>query len=310
MLQQTQVSRVLGRFDAFLQRFPTVSALAAADEQDVLALWQGLGYYRRGRNLHAAAQQIMREFDGATPVDPDALLRLPGVGRYTAGAIASIVGGRAAPIVDGNITRVLQRWDGDDGVVGQRSTTQRCWARAQQLVRDAEQPGAFNEAMMELGATVCTPKAPRCDACPVSKWCSARRAGRQNELPIPRAAAAVAHVHHHTVVIERRGTVLLEQRGGDGLWAGLWQPPTVESDNGISVHVLRRRLPITLASVDECGSFTFRTSSRQVTFHVYRGTTRARRGRWQPLDAIDHAPMSNAHHRVLKIGLSGEGRSP
>jgi len=306
MLQQTQVARVLEKFDAFLKRFPTVEALASADEQQVLAHWQGLGYYRRARNLHAAAKVVIDEFDGAVPAQVDALMRFPGVGRYTAGAIASIVGGQRVPIVDGNIARVLQRWDGDAGAIGEASTTHRCWRRMEELVGAARRPGIFNEAMMELGATICTPKAPQCARCPVSKWCKARKTGRENELPVPKQSSDVGTEHHHAVVIERKRRVLLERRGDDGLWAGLWQPPTIESSNGISARALRNRLPMDVTSIEPCEVFEFRTSSRHVTFHVYRGKTRIRRGRWQPLDRIDEAPMSNAHRKVLRVGLQTE----
>jgi len=306
MLQQTQVARVVKRFDAFVKRFPTVEALAKADEQEVLGLWQGLGYYRRARHLHAAAQAVVEQFDGRVPDDVYTLMQLPGVGRYTAGAIASIVGGQRVPIVDGNIARVLQRWDGDAGAIGETATTHRCWRRMEELVGAARNSDVFNEAMMELGATVCTPKAPQCARCPVSKWCKARKAGRENELPVPKQSSDVAKEHHHAVVIERSGSVLLEQRDHSGLWAGLWQPPTVESGSGISKRALRNRLPMEVTSLEPCDVFEFRTSSRHVTFHVYRGKTRIRRGRWQPLDRIEEAPMSNAHRKVLRVALQTE----
>jgi len=160
MLQQTQVSRVAERYVEFLRRFPTVRGLAEADEQEVLAAWQGLGYYRRARNLHAAARLIVAERGGRIPRTVDGLRQLPGVGRYTAGAIASIVYGAPAPIVDGNVQRVIARWDANDAPPADASTVAETWRRAEDLVGATARPGVLNEALMELGATVCTPVNP------------------------------------------------------------------------------------------------------------------------------------------------------
>ncbi|MFN9968973.1 MAG: A/G-specific adenine glycosylase, partial [Phycisphaerae bacterium] len=257
MLQQTQVSRVLEKFEPFLQRFPTVGALAAAPEQDVLAAWSGLGYYRRARLLHACAKSIVRDFGGVVPRDVDSLQELPGIGRYTAGAIASIVFNRPEPIVDGNVCRVLQRLDAKPGSASDKEVIAWAWERAESLVRqcpnspshlaarsegasthrangaDAVTPATFNEGLMELGALVCTPAAPKCLVCPLRDLCLAREQGLVDEIPAPKARAKRSRVYHDTVVVWRktaRGVeVLLEQRPATGLWAGLWQPPTVES---------------------------------------------------------------------------------
>lgn len=303
MLQQTQVNRVLEFYPRFLKRFPTAKALAAADEQDVLAHWQGLGYYRRARHLHAAAKCVVENYGGQVPLDVNSLQKLPGVGRYTAGSIASIVGGEPAPIVDGNVLRVLQRWDADRGATNDPKTVKRCWQRAEQLVSIAERPGVCNEALMELGALVCVPVAPKCGQCPVAKWCQARQSNLQIELPVVKKEKPRPIVHHHTVVIRRNGSVLLEQRESGGLWAGLWQPPTIETTNGIDRKQLQEQFSIALSNIDHCTDFEFITSSRRVQFHVYHGTTRARRGHWQPLDTIETLPMSNAHKKVLKVAL-------
>jgi len=176
MLQQTQVARVVEKFEPFVRRFPTVAALAAAREDEVLAMWQGLGYYRRARLLHAAAKAIVERHRGRVPVrDHAALLALPGVGRYTAGAIGSIVAGERVPIVDGNVTRVFQRLAARKGSASDRAVVDWAWEEARRYVAGARDPAAANEGLMELGATVCTPAAPRCDACPVSAMC--RRPG-------------------------------------------------------------------------------------------------------------------------------------
>lgn len=299
MLQQTQVTRVVERFESFIDELPDIASLAAADEQHVLRLWNGLGYYRRARNLHAAAKRIVEHHDGEVPMNPAALQRLPGVGPYTAGAIASIVGGAAEPIVDGNVRRVLLRWFGDDGKPHDRMTTRRCWDRAGDLVREATEPGEFNEALMELGALICTTKSPQCAQCPVARWCEAHRQGRQNELPITRAGVPTPVVYHHAVVIIRRNTVLLEQRIAEGLWARLWQPPTVESAHRLRRSTIERRLPMRVERLTEVDEFAFQTSSRRVVFRLFTALSRVRSGRWQSIDRLDSAPMSNAHRRVF-----------
>lgn len=166
MLQQTQVARVVERFGAFMRRFPTVAALAGADEADVIALWAGLGYYRRARHLHAAAKRIVHEHGGEVPRAAAALRALPGVGRYTAGAIASMAMGQRVPLVDGNVARVLMRLEARAGDVAQGQAW--AWERAGELVSSSTSAGAFNEGLMELGATVCVPGRPRCEACPLA----------------------------------------------------------------------------------------------------------------------------------------------
>ena len=171
MLQQTQVATVIPYFDRFIGRFPTFRALADADEQDVLRLWQGLGYYSRARNLHAAAKRIVREFGGEMPRTAEALRQLPGVGRYTAGAVASIAFDCPAPIVDGNVARVLCRIDRiESDPRTDKPTLEEIWRRAEQIL-PAARCGDFNSALMELGATVCTPRNPKCLICPMKKGC-------------------------------------------------------------------------------------------------------------------------------------------
>lgn len=304
MLQQTQVSRVLQHYELFLQRFPTVQKLASAEEQEVLVHWQGLGYYRRARHLHAAAKHVVKNHNGVVPLDVKSLIQLPGVGRYTAGSISSIVGGAAEPIVDGNVMRVVQRWDADRGATNDPKTMKRCWSRAEVLVHLTKKPGVLNEAMMELGSLICIPAKPKCSDCPVARSCAAHQRNLQNEIPVVKPQAKRALVHHHTVVVERAGKVLLVQRPERGLWANMWQPPTVETDNGISNNALRKRLELDLLRVEHCEDFEFTTSSRRVLFHVYNGVTRARRGTWQPLEDIQDLPMSNAHKKVLRVALN------
>ncbi len=228
MLQQTQVSRVIEKFTAFLSKFPNIKALAAADEREVMALWAGLGYYRRARNLQAAAREVVNRFDGRMPRDTESLMSLPGVGRYTAGAIASLACGVVTPIVDGNVTRVLMRVHGHD--VEQTAAVDWAWEQAGEVAAAGgpEHAGACNEAMMELGATVCTPSAPSCDRCPLSKLCAAHARGLEHSIPRPKPAKAPSHLHLAMLVIrDRSRRMLIERRPAGGLWGGLWQIPTL-----------------------------------------------------------------------------------
>lgn len=229
MLQQTQVARVAERFDPFMERFPTPAAMVAAGEDAVLSAWEGLGYYRRARLLHAAAVRIVERHGGKVPDDPAALLDLPGVGRYTAGSVSSIVFGRREPIVDGNVVRVVSRLAAIDARADDPELVSAAWQAAGDLVAAARRPGVLNEGLMELGATVCTPANPSCDSCPCHGLCLARRQGRAAELPKPKVRPRRTVVHLHLVLAMRAGRLALEQRPRGGLWGGLWQPPAVES---------------------------------------------------------------------------------
>ncbi|MEM1355698.1 MAG: A/G-specific adenine glycosylase [Planctomycetota bacterium] len=229
MLQQTQVATVVGYFERFIAALPTIHALANADEQQVLRLWQGLGYYRRARNLHAAAGMIVSEFDGRVPCDVESLLRLPGVGRYTAGAIASIAYDRPTPIVDGNVERVLARLMHLREPVDKPAVKKHLWSLAEQLVPARSGAGDLNQSMMELGATVCTPKLPRCFVCPLRRDCRGVQETDPQTLPIKPPKRKPVAVTHVVFAIERGGKYLLEQRPATGLWANMWQLPTWEN---------------------------------------------------------------------------------
>lgn len=317
MLQQTQVSRVLERFPRFMRRFPTAQALAAAPEHDVLAEWAGLGYYRRARNLHAAARMIVDRFEGVVPRTVEALLELPGVGRYTAGAIASIAFGDAAPIVDGNVARVLLRVHGREVRADDRAIQPWLWEHAAKLAAAGAKgmgAGVVNEALMELGATVClpAPAMPRCESCPLRAACAAHSAGTQSRIPLPKAAASRRAVYcASAVVVDARGRVLLEQRGDDGMWAGLWQTPTIErTDRAPTRAQLARTLGLAAAELHACGGFTHITTHREVEFAVYgvqwssAARNRTRKGTWVEPVRLHEFGMSNAHKRVLELALT------
>lgn len=241
MLQQTQVATVVPYFELWMARFPTVRALARASEDEVLHAWQGLGYYSRARNLLAGARQVEQDFGGRLPDRLEDLLSLPGVGLYTAGAIASIAYNIPAPIVDGNVIRVLTRIFGLHGDPARAPLKRRLWELAGSLIPEGE-AREFNPALMELGATVCTPVRPRCGNCPVAESCEARRRGIQEELPETAARPVVTPVHMVAGVVWRGSRVLLAQRRKDeSRWAGMWQFPNVEVQPGETVRDAVRR---------------------------------------------------------------------
>ena len=226
MLVQTTVAAVIPYFERFLSRFPDVGALAAADEGDVLKAWEGLGYYRRARQLHAAAQMIVREHGSAIPNDPAAVRALPGVGRYISGAILSFAFDRPEPIVEANSQRVLARLLALRQNLKTGSTRERIWHAAERIV-PARGAGTFNQALIELGALVCTPREPACLVCPLSRLCEARRLGLQDTLPVTTPKPPPAAVTEACAVVVRNGQLLIVQRGLGGLWEHFWEFPTV-----------------------------------------------------------------------------------
>ena len=227
MLQQTRVETARSYWRRFLERFPDVGSLAAAEEDEVLALWSGLGYYRRARSLLAAARTIVREHGGRFPTTRGELLALPGVGPYTAGAVLSIAFDQPEAVVDGNVGRVFCRWFGLEGDPSAGATLRELWARARALVPERGS-GEWNQALMELGARVCTPTAPACEGCPLAPACVARAQARVHELPRPKARKHTVAVELEVLLARRGGSVLLERRPEEGRMAGLWQPPTIE----------------------------------------------------------------------------------
>jgi A/G-specific adenine glycosylase len=221
MLQQTRVETVKGYYERWLQRFPTLAALAEAPLDGVLKQWEGLGYYSRARNLHRAAREVAERHGGAVPDDPESFRALPGVGRYTAGAVMSIAFGHEEPVVDGNVRRVLARWADEP-----EPRDAELWAAAAALV-PGERPGDLNQALMELGATVCTPRSPDCGRCPVREHCVAFAAGTQEIRPLPKRAKPLPHEREAVAVVEREGRLLLARRLADARLGGLWEFPSI-----------------------------------------------------------------------------------
>lgn len=223
MLQQTRVAAVLPYYRRFLRRFPNLKRLAAASEDEVLQAWSGLGYYQRARNMHRAARRIV-ESGGRFPNEYSAIRALPGIGDYTAAAIASIAFGQPYAVVDGNVIRVLSRILAERGNVRSAPARTRLRKAAEHLL-DRDRPGDFNQALMELGATVCLPRTPQCAGCPVAKWCRARRLGIERQLPVRRRPPRIEKATRTLLVVQRNGALLLKRRPVGGQLEGFFELP-------------------------------------------------------------------------------------
>lgn len=254
MLQQTQVATVIGYYTRFLERFPNLVELAAAPVEDVMARWSGLGYYARARNLHAAARALVLHHGGRFPSDPAAMARLPGIGRSTANAIAVFCFGARAPILDGNVKRLLCRYLGIAGLPATTAVTNRLWQEASALLPD-RQVAIYIQAQMDMGATLCTRHRPRCAACPVAVRCVARRENRVTELPTPRPKKVLPERTATLLVLRAGGCVLLETRPPAGIWGGLLSLPELP-EGAAAVDYCARRLGVTLHAVSPAPTFT------------------------------------------------------
>ena len=305
MLQQTRVDTVRPYWERWMRRFPTVAALAEADLDDVLREWEGLGYYSRARNLHGAARMVRERHRGKLPDQVDALRELPGVGEYTAGAVASIAFGRPEPAVDGNVRRVLSR------LYDLEAPTPAALRRLAADLVPADRPGDFNQAMMELGATICTPRSPACDACPVARWCRARELGVQEERPLRKKRTAVPEETVETAVIVRSdGALLLTRRPEYGLLGGLWEFPGDDAPEAVRrlvadllaeadpvatlepvVHTFTHKRVTYVATVWDCGD---------VRDPVDRGVTDGDVA-WVNPDRLDEYALPVAMRRIARL---------
>jgi len=238
MLQQTQVAAVIPYYERFVARYPDVQSLARASQQEVLRLWSGLGYYARARNLHRAARVVAQARGGCFPDTVEGLAQLPGVGRSTAGAIAAFAFGRRSPILDGNVKRLLARCFGVEGHAGEAKVAARLWALAESLLpRRAIEP--YTQALMDLGATLCTRARPQCERCPLRAQCVALRTQRVHALPAPRPRRARPLRRETWLVALHGGRVLLERRPAEGIWGGLWALPRLATQRGANEAVRR-----------------------------------------------------------------------
>jgi A/G-specific adenine glycosylase len=241
MLQQTQVATVVPYYQRFVDRFPTVQALANAPLDDVLKLWEGLGYYSRARNLHRAAQMVVEKFGGEFPRSADELQKLPGVGRYTAGAVASFAFGQDVPVLDGNVIRILTRLYNIEDDVTQSATKRALWELSEEIL-PAGQAASWNEGLMELGRRICTPRSPQCASCPIANHCQARREGVQAQRPVKSPKAKIPHYDVTAGVIRRDdGRFIIAQRPHDGMLGGLWEFPGGKRESGESLPDCLRR---------------------------------------------------------------------
>lgn len=288
MLQQTRAQTVIPYYRRFLERFPDVHALAEAREADVLALWSGLGYYSRARNLQRAAQTIVAT--GGFPRNYDDIRELPGVGPYTAAAVASIAFGAPHAVVDGNVLRVISRVRGDAGDIQSSKTRTRFQHIADEWL-EGRRPGLFNQAMMELGAIVCLPRGPRCSACPVVSFCEARQTGRQDELPVKGGQRAAERVNVQVLIAMRNGSVLLRRRAtAETLMAGFWELPAPADVPGCR-------------SGQIVGSFRHTITHRHYTITVLAGAVPAapRGFHWRRIDRLAGVPLTTITRKALGL---------
>jgi A/G-specific adenine glycosylase len=314
MLQQTRVETVLGYYARFLERLPTLADLAAADEDTVLALWSGLGYYSRARKLREAARAILEQHGGEFPRTREEALALPGVGPYTAGAVLSIAHDLPEALVDGNVQRVLARLFGLEDEVGTTALSRAVWELAAALV-PRRGAGEWNQALMELGATTCTARSPRCDACPVARGCAARESGREALLPRPKPRRPPTEVRVEVAVARRGGALLLEQRPPGGRMAGLWQlptrelgaeglfPPTWTADGGQEL----------LALGAELGELRHSITRFRVVARVHEADTVGEPPdgwRWFGAEELEGAALTGMARKVLRLVGDADRRTP
>lgn len=314
MLQQTTVAAVIPYYERFLTRFPTVAALAAATESDVLQLWEGLGYYSRARNLRRAAQVVVEQHAGEFPQAVAELQALPGIGRYTAGAIVSFAFNRPAPIVEANTLRLYCRLLGTRvdprSAVGQRLL----WEFAGRLP-PASEPSEINQALMELGATVCTPRTPGCARCPLLSHCRAAATGLQHEIPPPARRPELTRVVERAVVVRRRGQVLLMQHGPDERWAGLWnflRFPVEEVTGSLSEH-LQQRFGVRATVGDPFHTLTHGVTRYHITLHCHAAQWQSgeplegtRPFQWVTLEKLAGVPLPQSGRKLARL-LVAEG---
>lgn len=304
MLQQTRVETVIPYFEKWLRLFPTISALANAPEKDVLNVWEGLGYYSRARNLHKAAKLVVSKYGGELPRDPAELRSLPGIGRYTVGAISSMAFGMDEPTLDGNLRRVFARLfdvtELADSPVGERILW---YLAAEHLPRG--KAGDYNQALMDLGATICLPKNPRCLLCPLLEICRSRANGTQELRPVLKPKKPIPHHLLAAAVIRQRGRVLLAQRPAQGLLGGLWEFPNarVAADPAREIAAaLKAAYQLVLKRNEPLGVVQHAYTHFKVTVHVFdctaRLTPKGSPFKWVKLNELEDYPMGKVDRQI------------
>jgi A/G-specific adenine glycosylase len=302
MLQQTRMEVVLPYFSRFLARLPSISALAAATEDEVMAAWSGLGYYRRARMLREGAAIVEERFGGKLPRTLEELLTIPGIGRYTAGAIASIAWNRPAPAVDGNIARITARLFAIDAATGSPALVRAAWKRAGELVSACDVPRGFNQGLMEIGALICKPRNPNCGLCPLASLCKARLSGRQDRFPRPKAAEPAHRLHVPLYLVEDgEGRVLMLRENGP-LMNAMYHLPHGNT-------TLLQTPPLEVQRTESLGSFRHSITNRRVEFELYAatlGSIRDAPGTYEWIDptAIAHVPHPSYVRKALALAAS------
>jgi A/G-specific adenine glycosylase len=310
MLQQTQVKTVVPYWERWMTHLPTVQALARAPQRRVLKLWEGLGYYSRARNLQRAAKMVVARHEGEFPATFEAILALPGIGRYTAGAICSIAFNQPYPVVDGNVVRVLTRLFGLRGNPKERRTNASLWSLAAELVQVAQRLDTkngcshFNQSMMELGATICLPRNPSCGECPVKSACVARTTYRIAEFPeLPQRTASTER-RVAAFVLERDGRYLVRQRPARVVNQGLWEFPNVELNNGLTLAELARKyFRLDFSRAQTLSTIRHTITRYRITLEVFRCPAPPKRttdGKWLTLSELQKLPFPSADRRILE----------
>lgn len=303
MLQQTQVKTVIPYYERWMRALPDMRTLARADDGLLHKLWEGLGYYTRVRNLRRAAQQIVERHGGRFPRECEAMLALPGVGRYTAGAICSLAFHQPTPIVDGNVARVLSRVFGLRADPGSPAAALRLWSLAEALVRRAADTGekaacaALNSALMELGALCCTPRVPRCAECPVRSSCAAARAGNPERFPARPKRPVVTARREVAFLVRRSNRVLARQRPPGVVNAGLWELPTCEVSSGENPTPPGRLLGLIRHSITR---YRITLEAREVSFAELPAVARRPDDRWLTLGELEDLAFTSAHRRLVR----------
>jgi len=307
MLQQTRVETVIPYFEKWIRLFPTVQVLAEADEQSVLNAWEGLGYYSRARNFHKAAKIVLEKYNGELPRELDELQKLPGVGRYTAGALASIVFGLDEPALDGNLKRVYARLFDLDKPINSVEGEKFLWALAKTHLPKGR-AADFNQALMDLGATVCIPKKPRCSICPLTKECKALKNDTQEIRPVKKPNKNIPHRIHAAGVIIKRGRVLLAQRPSKGLLGGMWEFPNgrvTGNPVGKLVKALMAGYNLKVKKKDTLGVIQHTYTHFKVTTHVYRCDLifipRTKNMKWISLNDLENYPMGKIDRQIADM---------
>jgi len=315
MLQQTQVATVIPYFQRFIERFPDVFALAAASQHEVMALWSGLGYYSRARNLHRCAQQIVTDYHGIFPSDPALLASLPGIGRSTSAAIAVFSAGARAAILDGNVKRVLCRAFGIDGYPGEKTIETALWQRAETLL-PKKNIEAYTQGLMDLGATVCTRSKPDCPACPLAAQCIALATGRVAELPQRKPRKETPEKQVTMLLVLDNHQVLLLRRPEYGIWGGLWSLPEMETDDPAAVEQMATAFG-QVASCQPLPSFShafthFRLRISPWLLRLERRATLATQQEmvWHDLARLDDAPLPAPVRKLLQEFKPDRGAAP